>query len=48
MYDIELTKIIKDSNSSIIEWIDELWYSDSVISNEMVFNTLNVHELLTH
>ena len=27
--------------SAMIEWDDELWYSDSVITNEMKFNSFN-------
>ena len=30
---------IKVSKSSIIEQIDELWYSDSAIANEIIFNS---------
>ena len=30
---------IKGSKSAITEWIDELWYSDSGITNEMIFNS---------
>ena len=29
---------IKVSKSATIEWIDELWYPDSVITNETIFN----------
>ena len=31
---------IKVSKSANIEWIDELWHSDSVITNEMLFDFL--------
>ena len=29
---------IKGTKSAIIKWIDELWHSDSVITNEMLFD----------
>ena len=30
---------IRVSKSAIVEWIDELWYSDYVIINEIIFNS---------
>ena len=32
-------KYIKVSKSEILEWIDELWYLDSVVANKMIFNS---------
>ena len=34
----------KVSKSAIIEWIDELWYSEFVIANEMTLNTFKYSE----
>ena len=34
----------KVSKSTIIAWIDELWYSDSVIANEMILIIFNYSE----
>ena len=36
---------IKASKRAIIEWIDELWYLDSVIANEMIFNSFKYSEV---
>ena len=30
---------IQVSKSVILEWIDELWHSDSAITNEIIFNS---------
>ena len=40
MQEIELQKKKKISKNAIIEWIYELWYSDSVIANETIINSL--------
>ena len=32
-------KNLKVAKSTIIEWVDEIWYSDSIITNEMIFNS---------
>ena len=29
---------LKVAKSTIIVWVDEIWYSDSIITNEMIFN----------
>ena len=34
----------KVSKSAIIEWIDELWYSEFIIANEMTLNTFKYSE----
>ena len=39
MLAIELKNDIKGSKSITIEWIDELWHFDFVITNEMKFNS---------
>ena len=28
---------LKVAKSTIIEWVEEIWYSDSIITNEMIF-----------
>ena len=30
---------LKIAKSTIIKWVDEIWYSDSIITNEMIFNS---------
>ena len=32
-------KYIEVSKNAIVEWIDELWYLDSVVANKMIFNS---------
>ena len=39
---------IKVSKSANIKWIDGLWYSDSVITNKIIFSSSNIQELVTH
>ena len=44
---IELVKQYKKSKSTIIELIDLLWHSDSVIIYERYLVLLNIHESAT-
>ena len=30
---------LKVAKSTFIKWVDEIWYSDSIITNEMIFNS---------
>ena len=29
----------KDAKKNIFEWVDKIWYSDSIISNDMILNS---------
>ena len=37
---------IKISKSAIIKWIHESWYSDFVLTNEIVFNTFKYSRII--
>ena len=39
------TKVLK---SAIIKWINELWHSDFVLSNEMILILSSIQGLVTH
>ena len=30
----------KASNKNVIEWVDEIWYSYSIITNQMILNSI--------